>query len=159
MQLTVHATRRTPHGALRLVLAMSCLVGEIRRAPSRHCRDARVYGRTTTAMHDNEYPPTHTALPANLLWFRFHRTAYERSHPVVDFELTDDGPTYLVVGGAGNREGHAGERDRCGRFPGEGTPPLLPCRPPFQTLVLAKCVCTGAQQPGRGALPKNNAQS
>ena len=26
-----------------------------RRAPSRHCRDARVYGHTTTAMHDNEY--------------------------------------------------------------------------------------------------------
>lgn len=36
-----------------------------------------------------------------------HVHAYERSHPVVDFELTEDGPTYLVVGGAGNREGHA----------------------------------------------------
>lgn len=34
--------------------------------------------------------------------------AYERSHPVVDFELTEDGPVYLVVGGTGNREGHAG---------------------------------------------------
>ena len=28
-----------------------------RRARSRHCRDARVYGRTTTAMLDNEYTP------------------------------------------------------------------------------------------------------
>ena len=30
-----------------------------RRAPSRHCRNARVYGHTTTAMYDNEYtlPP------------------------------------------------------------------------------------------------------
>ena len=25
--------------------------------PSRHCRDARVYGHTTTAMHDIEYTP------------------------------------------------------------------------------------------------------
>ena len=34
------------------------LVGENRRAPSRHCRDARVYGRKTTAVHD-----TSTSLP------------------------------------------------------------------------------------------------
>ena len=27
------------------------------RSPSRHCRDARVYGHTTTAMRDIEYPP------------------------------------------------------------------------------------------------------
>ena len=27
------------------------------RAPPRHRRDARVYGHTTTAMHDNEYTP------------------------------------------------------------------------------------------------------
>ena len=26
------------------------------RAPSRYCRDATVYGPTTTAMHDNNYP-------------------------------------------------------------------------------------------------------
>ena len=33
-----------------------------RRAPPRHCRDARVYGHTTTAIHDNECipcPPRH----------------------------------------------------------------------------------------------------
>ncbi|CAM9691118.1 unnamed protein product, partial [Laminaria digitata] len=28
-----------------------------RRAPSRHCRDSRVFGHTTTAVHDNEYTP------------------------------------------------------------------------------------------------------
>ena len=28
-----------------------------RRAPSRRCRDAKVYGHTTTAMHDDEYTP------------------------------------------------------------------------------------------------------
>ena len=57
MQLTLHATRRTPHGASRLVLAMFAWSVRARHAPSRHCRDARVYDDTTTAMHDNEYPP------------------------------------------------------------------------------------------------------
>ena len=27
------------------------------RAPSQHCRDVRVYGHTTTAMHDMSTPP------------------------------------------------------------------------------------------------------
>ena len=43
MQLTLHATRRIPHGASRLVQA----VYAIRRSPSRHCGDARVYDHTT----------------------------------------------------------------------------------------------------------------
>ncbi|CAM9158106.1 unnamed protein product [Pylaiella littoralis] len=38
-----------------------------------------------------------------------HVHAYERSYPVVDFQLTEDGPVHLVVGGAGNREGHAAD--------------------------------------------------
>ena len=44
MQLTLYATCRTPHGASRLVHAMSAWSVKTRRAPSRHCRDARVYG-------------------------------------------------------------------------------------------------------------------
>ena len=52
MQLTLHVTRPPPHGALRLVQAMSAWSVKTRRAPSRHCRDSRVYGHTTTAMHD-----------------------------------------------------------------------------------------------------------
>ena len=52
MQLTLHATRRTPHGGSRLVLAMSAWSVNTRRAPSRHGRDARVYGHTTTAIYD-----------------------------------------------------------------------------------------------------------
>ena len=41
--------------------AMSAWSLEARRAPPRHCRCARVYGHTTTAMHDNEYTtPTTT---------------------------------------------------------------------------------------------------
>ena len=44
-------------------IAMSAWSVKTRRAPSRHCRDARVYDHTTTAMHDVEYtlpppPPT-----------------------------------------------------------------------------------------------------
>ena len=43
---------------------MSAWSAKTRRAPSRHCRYARVYGHTNTAMPDNEfthppYPPTH----------------------------------------------------------------------------------------------------
>ena len=68
MQLTLEATtRRTPHGALRfwcrrfalLVQVMSAWSVQTRRAPSRYCRDTRVYGHTTTAMHGNEYTPPH----------------------------------------------------------------------------------------------------
>ena len=66
MQLTLHATRRTPHGVARLVLAMSAWSVKTRRAPSRHCRDARVYGHATTAMHHNEYPHPPASLPKKL---------------------------------------------------------------------------------------------
>ena len=56
MQLTLHATHRTPHGASRQVLAMLAWSVKARRAPSRHRRDARVYGHKTTAMYANEFP-------------------------------------------------------------------------------------------------------
>ena len=63
MQPTLQATRRTPHGALRLVQAMSAWLVKTRHAPSRRSRDARVYGYTTTAMHDIEYTPSpHTTM-------------------------------------------------------------------------------------------------
>ena len=52
MQLILHATRRRPHGASRLVHAISACSLETRWDPSRHCRDARGYGRATTAMHE-----------------------------------------------------------------------------------------------------------
>ena len=41
MQLTLHATRRTPHGASRLVQAMSAWSAKTRHAPSRQCSDMR----------------------------------------------------------------------------------------------------------------------
>ena len=52
MQLTLHATRQTPHGAVQ---AMSAWSVKTRHAPSRYCRDARVYDHSTTAMHEIEY--------------------------------------------------------------------------------------------------------
>ena len=58
MQLTLHATRRTSHGASRLVQTMSAWLVKTRRAPSRHSRDARVYGHTTTAVHKLSTPPS-----------------------------------------------------------------------------------------------------
>ena len=56
MQLTLYATRPTPHGASRLVQAMSAWSAKTRRAPSRHYRDAMVYGHTTTVMHGMSTP-------------------------------------------------------------------------------------------------------
>ena len=57
VQFTLHATRRPPHGASRLVQSMSAWLVKIQCAPSRHSRDARVYGHTTTAMHKLRTPP------------------------------------------------------------------------------------------------------
>ena len=56
MQFTLHTTRRTPHGASRLVQAMSAWLVRTRRAPSRHGRDARVYIHTTTAIRKLSTP-------------------------------------------------------------------------------------------------------
>ena len=57
MQFTLNATRRAPHGASRVVQAMSAWLMKTRRAPSRHSTDARVYGHRTTAMHKMRTPP------------------------------------------------------------------------------------------------------
>ena len=48
-----------------MVLAMSAWSVKTRHAPSWHCRDARVYDHTTTAMHDNEYTP-----PPRVMWLQ-----------------------------------------------------------------------------------------
>ena len=68
MQFTLHATHRAPHGASCLVQAMSAWLVKTPRAPSRHNRDARVYGHTTTAMHKLSASPapslaSHTSKP------------------------------------------------------------------------------------------------
>ncbi|CAM9307094.1 unnamed protein product [Laminaria digitata] len=47
-------TKRNPVLAAPPVLAMSAWSVKTGRAPSRHGRDARVYGLTTTAMHDTD---------------------------------------------------------------------------------------------------------
>ena len=65
MRLAQHLTFRFALGASNV-----CLVGEARRAPSRHYKDARVNGRTTTAMNDNEYPPLPPPPPLKCLLYR-----------------------------------------------------------------------------------------
>ena len=64
IQITLHATRPTPHGASLLLQAMSAWSVKARRAPSRHCRDRRVHGHTTTAT-DMSTPP-HPRSPVTL---------------------------------------------------------------------------------------------
>ena len=69
MQLTLHATRRTHHGASRLVLAMSAWSVKTRRAPSRRCKGARFYGHETAAMHDVSISPPPSPFNRCLLVF------------------------------------------------------------------------------------------
>ena len=80
MQFTLHANRRTPHGALRLVQAMSAWLVKTRRVRSRHGGDARVYGHTTTAMHKLSTPPPP---PTN-------STIESRTHIVGECEIYKD---------------------------------------------------------------------
>ena len=65
MQITLHATRQPPHGASRLMQALSAW--SVRRTLSRQYSDASVYGHTTTASARYEYtppllPPVHAAM-------------------------------------------------------------------------------------------------
>ena len=53
---TLHAARRTSYGASRLVQAISAWSAKTGRTPSWHRRDTRVYGHTTTAVHDTSTP-------------------------------------------------------------------------------------------------------
>ena len=77
MRFTLHATRRTPHGASRLEQAMSAWLEKTRRALSRHRKDVRVYGHTTTAKLSTP-PPQHAPPPPTVASVTC-RTPYERS--------------------------------------------------------------------------------
>ena len=94
MQLTLHAAHRTSHGASRLVLAMSAWSMKTRRAPSRHGRDARVYGHATTAMLDIEYtPPPGTCIACYIACYACLAlsrmgSAYHNSSISIEFLLT-----------------------------------------------------------------------
>ena len=56
-QLVLHATRQTPQGVSRWMRTMLARPVKTRRALSRYCRDARINGLETTAMHDMSTPP------------------------------------------------------------------------------------------------------
>ena len=51
------------YGLSRMVQAMSAWLVKPRRTPSRHSRYARVYGHTTTAMHNLITTPPHAPAP------------------------------------------------------------------------------------------------
>ena len=84
MQLTLHATRQTPHGAPRLVQALPPWSVKTRHAPSRHCRGAMVYANTTTAIHGIEYIPPIEYPPPPQPWHAYvaYLVAYLVSHLV-----------------------------------------------------------------------------
>ena len=58
-KVAVRPSCDSPNTSRRFALSASnvCLVGETRRAPSRHSKKARVYGHTTAAMHKLSTPP------------------------------------------------------------------------------------------------------
>ena len=60
MQLTLDATRRTPHSASHLMHALFALSVKTRR-----CRDATSYGHATTAMHILSTPTPPNPSPAS----------------------------------------------------------------------------------------------
>lgn len=74
-------------------------------------RDApvRVNARVFVSVCLN-YPRSTASNEVNLLPLSLFLSAYERTHPVYRSKRTPDAPVHLVVGGAGNHEGHAGER-------------------------------------------------
>ena len=57
MRLTLHATRRTPHGASRLVQAIPTRSVNTRRATSWHYSYAKIYRHKNTAKHDMSTNP------------------------------------------------------------------------------------------------------
>ena len=65
MQLTLHATRRTPHSFPHFVQVISAWSVKTRRAPFWHYRDARVYAYNTTTMPVNGY--TSRPLPTPII--------------------------------------------------------------------------------------------
>ena len=63
-----HATSPTLHSGVRLVQAMSAWSVKTRRTPIRRCWDVRVYGHTTTTVHDvsTSLPPVRSNERPNL---------------------------------------------------------------------------------------------
>lgn len=69
----------------------------------------------SNAAHQNEYQTVLMKSSMEALFYKYrvnvvfagHVHAYERTYPVYNNKLTEDGITYIVIGDAGNAEGHA----------------------------------------------------
>ena len=100
MRFTLHATRRTPHGASRFVQAMSACFVKTRHDPSGYSRNARVYGLTTAAM-DKLRAPSRLPSPASLTrsraksWVCMHQ--FDRSTYVLGYLRTPSPEAKIVT--------------------------------------------------------------
>ena len=85
MQPPLHATCLVPHGGPRLVQATSTWSVKTRHAPSRRCRDARVYGHTTTVMRviGNPLPPSPSLHPPS------SQSSHPRDIPTLNIRVED----------------------------------------------------------------------
>ena len=124
-------TRPTPHGASRLVQTMFAWSVKNGCAPSRHCRGAKVYGHTTSAMHDNTY----TSPPLNLDCF---------AGPIPMFVRVYSGPREKVW----QYEAWRIYRKQC-FCKGATRPQSKPCRRTFPTYPDRKCRRTLSGAPPR----------
>ena len=92
MQLTLHATRRTPHGASRLVQAMSAWSVKTRHAPCRHCGVVGMRGsmvmRPRPCMNIEYAPPPPVA--GGLYVTKIARVALSRNICMFNGKLTMD---------------------------------------------------------------------
>ena len=69
-----------------MVKAMPALSVKTRRAPFRHCKDARVYGQTTMAMHDVSTPPYPSA--QTLVFRRLDKAGSKTAYKRVNVSIT-----------------------------------------------------------------------
>ena len=102
MQLAHNVSCRTHHHALRLVQATFAWSVKTRHAPSRHCRDVRVYGHTNTAMHDMRPPPPPYSLAYHrtvACHYRIHdcpeHKQRSRAHSINGQDISPLGPAVL----------------------------------------------------------------
>ena len=95
MQLTLHATRRTPHGASRLVRATSAWSVKARHAPVPALyRCKRFYGHTTMHMHGIECTSRPDLSSWYVVWCRILFSTWSLDHPHLEQNMYRSFPLY-----------------------------------------------------------------
>ena len=129
MQFTLHAARRTRHGASYLVQAMPAWLVKTRRALSRHSRDASVYGHTTTAMHKLSTPPplSTSRTPSENTWEIRSYVTWARGFAG---KIETQTRTHFCVVRARRFVNYDGAKKARTPFRPRGSESLFPARPP-----------------------------